>query len=167
MASSQTSSLNLKKKDSIVDGRLFVRLYILNRIKSEHEDATAMELVVSHIKQSGLYYLGKQLSDLYEEKLVEEFYQTASVRLHSAEKRGDIASISTQVRGVEICINRHMLKDIFRLPSYGLTMEDLESFGSEELMNMFRCVFIGSSSDKKDDVSHNDGRTSQLVSDCS
>ncbi|KAL6582880.1 hypothetical protein OROMI_004958 [Orobanche minor] len=45
-----------------------------------------------------------------------------------------MAEISASIYGVEIRINRHLLEDLFSLPSSGLKMEELESFGSEDLI---------------------------------
>ncbi|KAL6570226.1 hypothetical protein OROMI_014740 [Orobanche minor] len=149
MASSQTTSFTEKKKESIIDGRLFVQSVVMERIQTENNDVAAMEHVVSHIQQSSLFNLGRQHSDLYNEFLVEEFYEEASVRFRSVEKGGDVAEISAIIRGVEIRINRHLLEDLFPLPSSGLKMEELESFGSEDLLSSFWCVFIGYIADKK------------------
>ncbi|KAL6542611.1 hypothetical protein OROMI_024213 [Orobanche minor] len=149
MASSQTSSMSLKKKESIIDGSLFVRSVVMKKIETNHEYLNVMEYVVSKIKQSGLYKLGRQQSEVFNDLLVEEFYQNASVCFHSLKKGGDMADISTEVRGVEIYINRHRLKDIFGLPSFGLKMEELESFGWEDLMTTFWGLFIGDFTDKK------------------
>ncbi|KAL6564854.1 hypothetical protein OROMI_016304 [Orobanche minor] len=88
-------------------------------------------------------------NDLYDESLVEEFYREASVHFHSVKKGGDVAEISATIRGVEICINRQLLKDVFSLPSSGLKLEELESFGLEVLMSTFWCVFICDSAEKK------------------
>ncbi|KAL6506110.1 hypothetical protein OROHE_022639 [Orobanche hederae] len=136
-------------KESIIDGCLFVQSFVINRIKAESEDLTAMEHVDSRIKQTRLYNLGRQHSEVFDESLVEEFYQKASVRFHSMEKGGDVADIYAEIRGVEICINRHLLKDIFSLPSSGLNMEELQSFGSETLLTTFWGTFIGDGSDKR------------------
>ncbi|KAL6560927.1 hypothetical protein OROHE_006104 [Orobanche hederae] len=149
MASSQTTSFTEKKKESIIDGRLFVQSVVMERIQTENNDIATMEHVVSHIKQTGLFNLGRQHSHLYNESLVEEFYQGASICFRSVKKGGDVAEISATIRGVEIRINRHLLKDLFSLPSSGLKMEELESFGSEDLMSTFWCVFMGDSADKK------------------
>ncbi|KAL6577132.1 hypothetical protein OROMI_011408 [Orobanche minor] len=134
MASSQTTSLTEKKKGTIIDGRLFVKSVVMNRIQKEHDDSAAMALVVSRIKQTGLFNLGRQHSELYDESLVEEFYQEAFVRFRSEKKGGGVAEIFTSIRGVEIRINRQLLEDLFSLPSYGLKLEELESFGSEDLL---------------------------------
>ncbi|KAL6508904.1 hypothetical protein OROHE_021463 [Orobanche hederae] len=149
MASSQTTSFTEKKKETIIDGRLFVQPVVMERIQNENDDVSTMKHVVSRIEQSGLFNLGTQQSELYDESLVEEFYQEASVRVRSAKKGGDVAEIYATIRGVEIRINRHLLEDLFSLPSFGLKMEELESFGSEDLLSSFSCVFIGDSADKK------------------
>ncbi|KAL6557577.1 hypothetical protein OROMI_017927 [Orobanche minor] len=149
MASSQTTSFTEKKKETIIDGRLFIQSVVIERIQNENDDVAAMEFVVSRIEQSGLFNLGRQHSELYDESLVEEFYQEASVRVRSAKKGGDVDDISASIRRVEIRINRHLLEDLFSLPSSGLKMVELESFGSEDLLSSFWCVFIGDSADKK------------------
>ncbi|KAL6552658.1 hypothetical protein OROHE_008022 [Orobanche hederae] len=149
MASSQTTSFTEKKKESIVYGRLFVQSVVMERSQTENDNVAAMEHMVSRIKQIGLFNLGRQHSDLYDESLVEEFYQEASICFRSVKKGGDVAEISATIRGVEIRINRHLLEDLFSLPSSGLKMEELESFGSEDLLSSFWCVFIGDSANKK------------------
>ncbi|KAL6582844.1 hypothetical protein OROMI_004922 [Orobanche minor] len=121
----------------------------MNRIQKEHDDSAAMALVVSRIKQTGLFNLGRQHSELYDESLVEEFYQEASVCFRSENKGGGVARIFASIRGVEIRINRQLLEDLFSLPSFSLKLEELESFGSEDLLSSFWCVFIGDSADKK------------------
>ncbi|KAL6576265.1 hypothetical protein OROHE_000046 [Orobanche hederae] len=149
MASSQTTSFTEKKKETIIDGRLFVKSVVMNRIQNEHDDSAVMALVVSRIKQTGLFNLGRQHSELYDESLVEEFYQEASVRFRSEKKGGGVAEIFASICGVEIRISRHLLEDLFSLPSSGLKLEGLESFVSEDLLSSFWCVFIDDSADKK------------------
>ncbi|KAL6577247.1 hypothetical protein OROMI_011523 [Orobanche minor] len=149
MASSQTTYFAANKKESIIDGRLFVQSVVTERIQIEDDDVAAMEHVVSRVQQTSLFNLGRQHSDLYDESLVEEFYRESSVCFHSIKKGGDVADISATIRGVEICINRQLLKDVFSLPSSGLKLEELESFVSEDLVSAFWCVFIGDSADKK------------------
>ncbi|KAL6520074.1 hypothetical protein OROHE_017217 [Orobanche hederae] len=146
MASSQTFSQSLKKKESIINGRGFNRFVVTEKIKTESEDLDIMELVVTRIKQQGLYCLGNAYPELYDERAVEEFYLDASVCFHSLKKGGDVADITVVVRGVEFCINRHLLKDIFGMPSNGLKMEDLETFGSQELLTAYWGLFTGKSS---------------------
>ncbi|KAL6549435.1 hypothetical protein OROHE_008552 [Orobanche hederae] len=87
MASSQTTYFTEKKKETIIDGRLFVQSVVMERIKIEDDDVAAMEFGVSRIEQSGLFNLGKQHSELYDESLVEEFYQEASPFPLSEERR--------------------------------------------------------------------------------
>ncbi|KAL6531009.1 hypothetical protein OROHE_014491 [Orobanche hederae] len=129
MAPSQTTSFTEKKKEFVIDGRLFVQSVVMERIQTENDD------------------VGRQHSDLYDEYLVEEFYQEASVCFHK--KRKYVAEISATIRGVEIRINCHLLEDSFSLPSSSLKMEDLESFGMEDLLSSFWCIFIGDIADKK------------------
>ncbi|KAL6523134.1 hypothetical protein OROHE_016429 [Orobanche hederae] len=119
MASSQTTSSTEKKKESIIDGRLFVQLVVMGRIQTKNDDVAVIEHVVSRIKQTGLFNLGRQHSDLYNESLVEEFYQEASVCFRPVKKGGDVAEISATIQGVEIHINRPLLEDLFSLPSFG------------------------------------------------
>ncbi|KAL6564937.1 hypothetical protein OROMI_016387 [Orobanche minor] len=134
MASSQTSSISLKKKESIIDGCLFVRSIVMNRIESEHEDLAVMEHVVSRIRLTGLYNLGKQHTEVFNELLVEEFYQNALARFHSVKKGGD--------------------ELIYLLMSVGLRyIEELESFELGDLLTTFWGAFIGNGSDKKEEVS--------------
>ncbi|KAL6565713.1 hypothetical protein OROHE_004768 [Orobanche hederae] len=137
MASSQTTSFTEKKKETIIDGRLFAKSVVMNRIENEHDDSAVMALVVSRIKQTGVFNLGRQHSELYDESLVKEFYQEASVRFRSEKKGGGVADIFASICGVEIHINRHLLEDLFSLPSSGLKLEELESFGSEDLLSSF------------------------------
>ncbi|KAL6563094.1 hypothetical protein OROHE_005681 [Orobanche hederae] len=119
MASYQTTSFTEKKKETIIDGQLFVKSVVMNRIQNEHDDSAVMALVVSRIKQTGLFNLGRQHSEIYDESLVEEFYQEASVRFRSEKKGGGVAEIFASIRGVEIRINPHLLEDLFSLPSSG------------------------------------------------
>ncbi|KAL6527990.1 hypothetical protein OROHE_014940 [Orobanche hederae] len=133
MASSQTSSLSLKKKESIIDGRGFDRFIIMETVKMEVDDLDAMELVVSRNKQQGFYRLGNPCPQLYDERIIEEFHLDASVRFYSLKRGGDVADITAAIHGVEIYINRELLEDIFRLPSDGLNMEELEILGSQEI----------------------------------
>ncbi|KAL6580817.1 hypothetical protein OROMI_006740 [Orobanche minor] len=149
MASSQITSFTEKKKETIIDRRLFVKSVVMERILNEHEDSATMKLVVSRINQYGLFNLGRQHSELYDESLVEEFYQEASVRFRSEKKGGVVAEMFASIRGVEIRINRQLLEDLFSLPSSGLKMDELESFGSEDLLTSYWCVFIGDMADKK------------------
>ncbi|KAL6585842.1 hypothetical protein OROMI_002486 [Orobanche minor] len=148
MASSQTTSFTEKKKESIIDGRFFVQTVVMERIQNENNDVAAMEHVVSRIQQTSLFNLGRQHLELYDESLVEELYQEASVRFRSVKKGEGVAEISASIRGVEIRINCHLLEDLFSLPSSGLKMEELESFGMEDLLS-FWCIFIGDNADKK------------------
>ncbi|KAL6557534.1 hypothetical protein OROMI_017884 [Orobanche minor] len=44
----------------------------MERVQTENDDVAAMEHVVCHIQQTGLFNLGRQHSDLYDESLVED-----------------------------------------------------------------------------------------------
>ncbi|KAL6560214.1 hypothetical protein OROHE_006221 [Orobanche hederae] len=147
MASSQTSS-HSQKRDQIIDGRLFSRSIVMDRIISEVEDDGSMESIISKIEEQGLYRLGRSHTETYDELMVEEFYRNASVKAHSRKHGEGIISISASVQGISICINQELLESMFGLPSDGLTMEDLESFGSEELLTAYWGLFTGKSSNK-------------------
>ncbi|KAL6516966.1 hypothetical protein OROHE_018254 [Orobanche hederae] len=147
MASSQTSS-HSQKRDQIIDGRLFSRSTVMDRIISEVEDDENMEKIISKIEEQGLYRLGRLHLELYDELIVEEFYRVATVKAHSRKHGGGIISISASVRNISICINQDLLVSMFGLPSEGLTMEELESFGSDELLTAYWGLFTGKSSNK-------------------
>ncbi|KAL6560833.1 hypothetical protein OROHE_006010 [Orobanche hederae] len=141
MASSQSTSQSLKKKDHIINGHLFYRSTVLDRIISEIEDLDSMERIISKIEQQGLYRLGCMHSDLYDDHIVEEFYLDASVKLFSHKQGEGVSDISATVQGIHLCIDRTLLETMFGLPSYGLTMEELESFGSEDLLTAYWGLF--------------------------
>ncbi|KAL6547852.1 hypothetical protein OROHE_009557 [Orobanche hederae] len=147
MASSQTSS-HSQKRDQIIDGRLFSRSTVMDRIISEVEDDDNMEQIISKIEEQGLYRLGRLHPELYDELIVEEFYRVATVKAHSRKHGGGIISISASVQNISICINQDLLVSMFGLPSDGLTMEELESFGSDELLTAYWGLFTGKSSNK-------------------
>ncbi|KAL6545009.1 hypothetical protein OROHE_009916 [Orobanche hederae] len=147
MASSQTSS-HSQKRDQIIDGRLFSRSTVMDRIISEVEDDDNMEKIISKIEEQGLYRLGRLHPELYDELIVEEFYRVATVKVHSRKHGGGIISISASVQNISICINQDLLVSMFGLPLDGLTMEELESFGSDELLTAYWGLFTGKSSNK-------------------
>ncbi|KAL6580294.1 hypothetical protein OROMI_008318 [Orobanche minor] len=147
MASSQTSS-HSQKRDQIIEGRLFSRSTVMDRIFSEVEDNVTMENIISKIEEQGLYRLGRSHPELYDELIVEEFYRVVTVKTHSRKHGGGIISISASVQDISICINQELLVSMFGLPSDGLTMEDLESFGSDELLTAYWGLFTGKSSNK-------------------
>ncbi|KAL6547995.1 hypothetical protein OROHE_009700 [Orobanche hederae] len=147
MASSQTSS-HSQKRDQIIDGRLFSRSTVMDRIISEVEYDDNMEKIISKIEEQGLYRLGRFHPELYDELIVEEFYRVATVKAHSRKHGGGIISISASVQNISICINQDLLVSMFGLPSDGLTMEELESFGSDELLTAYWGLVTGKSSNK-------------------
>ncbi|KAL6560937.1 hypothetical protein OROHE_006114 [Orobanche hederae] len=147
MASSQTSS-HSQKRDQIIDGRLFSRSTVMDRIITEVEDDDNMEKIILKIEEQGLYRLGRSHPELYDELIVEEFYRVATVKAHSRKHGGGIISISASVQNISICINQDLLVSMFGLPSDGLTMEELESFGSDELLTAYWGLFTGKSSNK-------------------
>ncbi|KAL6522274.1 hypothetical protein OROHE_016827 [Orobanche hederae] len=147
MASSQTSS-HSQKRDQIIDGRLFSRSTVMDRISSEVEDNGTMENIISKIEEQDLYRLGRSHPELYDELIVEEFYRVATVKAHSRKHGGGIISVSAYVQNISICINQELLVSMFGLPSDGLTLEELESFGSDELLTAYWGLFTGNSSNK-------------------
>ncbi|KAL6558051.1 hypothetical protein OROMI_018401 [Orobanche minor] len=147
MASSQTSS-HSQKRDQIIDGRLFSRSTVMDRIISEVEDDESMERIISKIEEQCLYRLGRSHPELYDELIVEEFYRVATVKTHSRKHGGGIINISASIQDISICINQELLVSMFGLPSDGLTMEELESFGSDELLTAYWGLFTGKSSNK-------------------
>ncbi|KAL6566573.1 hypothetical protein OROMI_014977 [Orobanche minor] len=147
MASSQTSS-HSQKRDQIIDGRLFSRSTVMDRIISEVEDDETLEKIISKLEEQGLYRLGRSHPELYDELIVEEFYRVATVKAHSRKHGGRIISISASVQNISICINQDLLVSMFGLPSDGLTIEELESFGSDELLTAYWGLFTGKRSNK-------------------
>ncbi|KAL6587995.1 hypothetical protein OROMI_000973 [Orobanche minor] len=147
MASSQTSS-HSQKRDQIIDGRLFSRSTMVDRIISEVEYDESMERIISKIEEQGLYRLGRSHPELYDELIFEEFYRVATVKTHSRKHGGGIISISSSIQDISICINQELLVSMFGLPSDGLTMEELESFGSDQLLTAYWGLFTGKISNK-------------------
>ncbi|KAL6576132.1 hypothetical protein OROHE_000603 [Orobanche hederae] len=145
MASSQTSH-SQKKRDQIIDGRLFSRTTVLNRLKSEVEDTDNMEIIISKIKEQGLHHLGSTHTSYYDEELVEDFYQDASVKLYSHKHGGGVRDIRATVQGVRICIDNSFLESTYGMPSSGMLIEELESFGSKEQLTAYWRLFTGNSS---------------------
>ncbi|KAL6561245.1 hypothetical protein OROMI_016846 [Orobanche minor] len=147
MASSQTSS-HSQKRDQIIDGRIFSRSTVMDRIRTGVEDDDSMERIISKIEEQGLYRLGHSHTETYDELIVEKFYRDATVKTISRKHGGGVSSISATVQGISICINRELLKTMFGLPYDGLTIEELESFGSDELLIAYWGLFTGKSSNK-------------------
>ncbi|KAL6560287.1 hypothetical protein OROHE_006294 [Orobanche hederae] len=145
MASSQTSSHSLKR-DQIIDGRLFSRSTVMDRIRKEVEDDDSVERIIIKLEEQGLYRLGHSHTEMYDEQIVEEFYHDASVKVLSCKHGGGVSNVSATVQGISICIDRELLVTMFGLPSDGLTMEELESFGSDELLTAYWGLFTGSRS---------------------
>ncbi|KAL6512984.1 hypothetical protein OROHE_019774 [Orobanche hederae] len=147
MASSQTSS-HSQKRDQIIDGRLFSKSTVMDRIFFEVEDNGTMENIISKIEEQGLYRLGRSHPELHDELIVEEFYRVATLKAQSRKHGEGIISISASVQNISICINQELLVSMFGLPSDGLTLEELESFGSDELLTAYWGLFTGKSSNK-------------------
>ncbi|KAL6564953.1 hypothetical protein OROMI_016403 [Orobanche minor] len=131
MATSQTFSLSMKKKKTIIDGCIFAMTFVMERIHYEEDDVDIMELIMSRIKQQGLYYLASHHAKLYDDQIIEEFYLDASIKFSSKKIGGDVFEISATVQGIEVSVNRELLDHLFRLPSDDLEMDELETFGSE------------------------------------
>ncbi|KAL6565739.1 hypothetical protein OROHE_004794 [Orobanche hederae] len=142
MASSQTSS-HSQKRDQIIDGRLFSRSTVMDRIRKEVEDDDSMERIIAKFEEQGLYRLGRSHTEMYDKHIVEEFYRDASVNTLSRKHGGGVSIISATVQGISICINRELLESMFGMPSDGLTMEELESFGSDKLLTAYWGLFTG------------------------
>ncbi|KAL6569973.1 hypothetical protein OROMI_014487 [Orobanche minor] len=120
----------------------------MDRIRTEVKDDGSMERIISKIEEQGLYRLGRSHTETYDELMVEEFYRNATVKAHSRKHGGEIISISASVQGISICINQELLESMFGLPSDGLTMEEIELFGSDELLTAYGELFPGKSSNK-------------------
>ncbi|KAL6555504.1 hypothetical protein OROHE_007176 [Orobanche hederae] len=134
MASSQTSSKSQNRRDNIIDGRLSLDLWSWKEFSLKQKILIEMERIVSRIKQQDMYLLGSQYFDFYDERIIEEFYLDASVKLFSLNQGGDVCNITATVRGIHICIDHVFLETMFRLPSDGLKSEELETFGSQDLL---------------------------------
>ncbi|KAL6581028.1 hypothetical protein OROMI_006951 [Orobanche minor] len=145
MASSQASQ-SQKKRDHIIDGRLFSRSTVLDIIKSETGDVDTMEDIISKLEQQNLHRLGRTQTNFYDEQIVEDFFRDASVKLFSHNHGGGVSKIYATVKGVQICLDSALLSTMFGLPSKGLTMEEVETFGSEELLTAYWGLFTGKSS---------------------
>ncbi|KAL6534916.1 hypothetical protein OROGR_013591 [Orobanche gracilis] len=135
--STSTVSQTLKKKDNIIDGRFFDQEKVLAMVNKEGEDEMTMTFVINKLKNQGIYQFGLLRVKDYDEKMVEEFYQEAVVTNYPLSKGGDVKSISATVCDIPVVINRQLLEDLFDLPSYGRTLESLESYGSDELLKKF------------------------------
>ncbi|KAL6584493.1 hypothetical protein OROMI_003782 [Orobanche minor] len=142
MASSQTSS-HSQKRDQIIDGRLFSRSTVMDRIRQEVQDDDSMERIIAKIEEQGLYRLGRSHIEMYDEHIVEQFYHDATIKALSRKHGGGVSNISATVQGISICIDRELLESMYGLPSDGLTMEDIESFGSDELLTAYWGLFTG------------------------
>ncbi|KAL6580866.1 hypothetical protein OROMI_006789 [Orobanche minor] len=147
MATSQTSSLSMKKKYTIIDGKIFAKT-VMERVHYEANDVDGMELVAYRIRQQDLYHLGSHHADLYDEHIVEELYLDASIKYFYLKRGGDISDITAIVQGIGVFVNRELLENLFRLPSNGLKMDELETFESEELLTAHWGLFTGNESDR-------------------
>ncbi|KAL6563235.1 hypothetical protein OROHE_005822 [Orobanche hederae] len=116
MASSQTSQ-SQKKRDQIIDGHLFSRSTVLNRLKSEVEDTNNMEVIIAKIREQGLHRVGSTHTSYYDEEMIEEFFLDASVKRYSHKHGGGVRDILATVKGVSICINTSFLESVYALPS--------------------------------------------------
>ncbi|KAL6500817.1 hypothetical protein OROGR_027325 [Orobanche gracilis] len=145
---STSTASQILKKDNIIDGRLFDEEKVLAMVRKENEDEMTMTFVIKKLKNQGIYKFGLLRTEVYDEKMVEEFYQEAVVTNLPLSKGGDVQSISATVREILVVIDRQMLEDFFELPSDGLTLEELEAYGSEKLLKKFWQLFTGASADE-------------------
>ncbi|KAL6531550.1 hypothetical protein OROMI_027913 [Orobanche minor] len=147
MASSQTSQSQMKRAQ-IIDGRLFSRSTVLNRLQSEVEDTDNMEVIIDKIRDQGLHRIGNSRSSFYDEEIVEEFYQDAIVKLYCRKHGGGVRDIRATVQGIRIRIDSSFLESSYALPTEGMSPEELESFGSEKLLTAYWGLFTGDKSRK-------------------
>ncbi|KAL6577161.1 hypothetical protein OROMI_011437 [Orobanche minor] len=147
MATSK-SSISQKKRDQIIDGRLFSRSSVLDRLRSEIEDTESMETIISKILNQGIHRIGSSRTGFYDEEIVEEFYHDASVKLYSHKQGGGVRDIRATVQGIPILINSSLLESIYALPTEGMTIEELETFGTEKLLTTYWGLFTGDKSRK-------------------
>ncbi|KAL6562807.1 hypothetical protein OROHE_005394 [Orobanche hederae] len=145
MATSQ-SSHSQKKRDQIIDGRLFSKSTVLDRLKSEIEDTDNMEVIIDKILDQGLHRIGSSRTGFYDEEIVEEFYQDATVKLYSRKHEGGVHDIRATVQG--ICIDSSFLESTYALPSKGMSIEELETFGTEKLLTTYLGLLTGDKSRK-------------------
>ncbi|KAL6556168.1 hypothetical protein OROGR_005456 [Orobanche gracilis] len=151
MASSQTSTQ--AQKEMIIDGRIFARPVLIERTNNENEDVDLMEFVVSKVKQQGIYRLVSSHSEVFDKKIIEEFYLNAAVSLFSLNLGGGVREISSSVNGVEICLNQALLEKLYKLPSDGLKFEELEGYGTPEFLAAYWSFFVGDKNNKSTHVS--------------
>ncbi|KAL6558775.1 hypothetical protein OROMI_019125 [Orobanche minor] len=147
MATSQ-SSHSQKKRDQIIDGRLFSRSSVLDRLRAEVEDTDSMEAIISKIRDQGLHRIGSSRTNYYDEDIVEEFYHDTSVKLYSHKQGGGVRDIRATVQGIPILINSSFLESIYALSSEGMSIEELETFGTEKLLTTYWGLFTGDKSRK-------------------
>ncbi|KAL6496534.1 hypothetical protein OROGR_029792 [Orobanche gracilis] len=146
MASSQTSTQ--AQKEMIIDGRIFARPVLIERTNNENEDVDLMEFVVSKVKQQGIYRLVSSHSEVFDKKIIEEFYLNAAVSLFSLNLGGGVHEISSSVNSVEICLNQALLEKLYKLPSDGLKFEELEGYGTPEFLAAYWSFFVGDKNNK-------------------
>ncbi|KAL6498977.1 hypothetical protein OROGR_028155 [Orobanche gracilis] len=151
MASSQTSTQT--QKEMIIDGRIFARSVLVERTTNENEDVELMEFVVSKVKQQGLYRLVSSHSTVFDKKIVEDFYLNAAVSIFSLNQEGGVREITSSVNGVDICINQALLEKLFKLPSDGLRLEELEGHGTPEFLAAYWSFFVGDKNNSSTRVS--------------
>ncbi|KAL6577312.1 hypothetical protein OROMI_011588 [Orobanche minor] len=122
----------MKKKDMIIDGWIFARSILQERIISEDEDMAGMNLVISHVKQTGLYHLGSMHPENYYEQIID------AELLYALDRKGSsLTAFFNTVQVKKISINRELLERLYKLPSDGLILEELESFWFDELSKAF------------------------------
>ncbi|KAL6518354.1 hypothetical protein OROGR_018856 [Orobanche gracilis] len=151
MASSQTSTQT--QKEMIIDGRIFARSVLVERTANENEDVELMEFIISKVKQQGIYRLVSSHSTVFDKKIVEEFYLNAAMSIFSPNQGGGVREITSSVKGIDICINQALLEKLFKLPSDGLKLEELEGYGTTEFLAAYWSFFVGDRNNKATHVS--------------
>ncbi|KAL6552104.1 hypothetical protein OROGR_008258 [Orobanche gracilis] len=151
MASSQTSTQT--QKEMIIDGRIFARSVLVERTANENEDVELMEFIISKVKQQGIYRLVSSHSTVFDKKIVEDFYLNAAMSIFSPNQGGGVREITSSVNGIDICINQALLEKLFKLPSDGLKLEELEGYGTTEFLAAYWSFFVGDRNNKATHVS--------------
>ncbi|KAL6580428.1 hypothetical protein OROMI_008452 [Orobanche minor] len=123
MSASETSSLSLRKKDMIINGRIFARS--AREYISEDNDRVGMNLFVSRVKQASLYRLGSLHPENYDVQIVEEFFLDADFLYASDKKGSDLTVAVSTVQEKEISI-QELLERLYKFPSDSLVENKIQ-----------------------------------------